>query len=201
MNTKFYFQLGHFFRIDHIEFNDNDQLCTVEMIFIFDEYHYIVSNDYNSLKTYMIEEKILKVRNLLSHHNEQSKTDKVNIFYQHFLINNFNPSINATCQVGLGWRAFQQKEYDIAIHYVEQALNMCKQLETGSYLDYLYVISYCCIGALYRQNKDYTNALQFYMKAYKIDNKIISHDKYAFYNLFVHIISINIISFYKLTTL
>ncbi|CAF0821822.1 unnamed protein product [Rotaria sp. Silwood1] len=193
------FSIGSFFRIDHIEFNDNDQLWTVKMTFIFDEDHYTVTNDYNALQTCTIEEKIIKVGNLLSHHNEQCKTNKANIFYQHLLTHSFNQTIKAACHVGLGWLTLQQKQYDIAIDYVEQALNICKQLGNDSYLNYLYVISYCCIGAIYRQKKDYTNALEFHMKAYKIDNKIISIDKYAFYNSFVHIASINIASLYKLT--
>ncbi|CAF4669436.1 unnamed protein product, partial [Rotaria sp. Silwood2] len=45
------------------------------------------------------------------------------------------------------------------------------------------------------------NALAFYTKAYEIDKKIIPIDKYAFYNSFNQIASINIASIYKLTDL
>ncbi|CAF4672930.1 unnamed protein product, partial [Rotaria sp. Silwood2] len=195
------FSIGSFFRIDHIEFNDHEQIWIVKMTLMFDEDHLTITNDYNSLKTCTIEEKIIKVGTLLSHHKDHSKTDQVNNFYQHFLAKNYSSSITAACYIGLGWLTLQQQKYDLAIRNVEQALNICKHLTQDSNLNYLEVMSYCCIGAMYRQQKDNINALAFYTKAYEIDKKIIPIDKYAFYNSFNQIASINIASIYKLTDL
>lgn len=193
------FSIGSFFRIDHIEFNDHEQIWIVKMTFIFDEDHLTVTNDYKSLKTCIIEEKIIKVGTLLSHHKDHSKTGQVHKFYQHFLTKNYGSSITASCYIGLAWFALQQQDYDLTIQHIEQALDICKLLPNSSTLNYLQVMSYCCLGSVYRQMKDNQNALEFYTKAYNIDRKIIPIDKYAFYNLFNQIASINIASIYKLT--
>ena len=191
------FSVGSFFRVDDIKFNKEENIHTIQLTFIYNEDHYTITDDYGTLKRCSLEEKLIKTADLLSNHDKHGAI-KTNAFYQHFLSDNYSSQINAACHAGLGWLAFKQKQSDLAIQYQKQALKQYETFNDEHCLNYLYVTSYNCIGAAYQQQKRYSKALSYYLKAYEIHSTVVPIDKYAFYNLFNNVASVNIACIYKI---
>lgn len=191
------FSVGSFFRVDEIEFNKEENMHFIQLTFIYDEDHYIITDDYGALKTCSVEEKIFKTGDLLFNHTKHGAI-KAFTFYQHFLSDDYSTLIKAACHTGLGWLAFKQKQFDSAILYQEKALKMYESFNNENCLDYLYVTTYNCIGAVYKQQGTYPKALLYYRKAYKKNYTVIPVDKYAFYHVFNNIVLINIACIYKI---
>ena len=185
------FSLGSFFRVDEIKFNEDNHRYDIQLTFIYDEEHLTITDDYGALKNCSLEEKILKTGDLLYKHVKHGAIKSHN-FYQRFLTDAYPPIIKVTCENGLGWLAFKQKQYDLAVRQQEQALETYKSFQNEACLNYLYVTSYCCLGAVYTQQKEYEQALSYYRKAQEIGTTIIPIDKYAFSNTFSHIALVNI---------
>ena len=121
-------------------------------------------------------------------------------FYQLMTASKISDTLAAACIAGLGWVALKERNEILAIEQQEKALGIYKHLsETqGKNLAHLYVTSYNCIGASFRLIKKYRQALQYYKKAEELSVKI-PIDKYAMYDGYRNVISINIASMYKLT--
>lgn len=191
------FSVGSFFRVDDVDFNKVEKIYIIKLTFIYDEDHYIITDDYSVLKACSIEEKIFKTGDLLSKHAKLGDI-KAYTFYQRFLSDDFSISIKAACYTGLGWLAFKQKQFDSAIVNQVKALKMNEQFNNENPSDYLFVTSHNCIGAVHKQQQQYLEALPFYHKADMKGSGIIPIDKYAFYNTFNNIASINIACIHKL---
>jgi tetratricopeptide (TPR) repeat protein len=190
------FSVGSFFRVTEIKFNE-ENIHIIQLTFIYDEDHYTITDDYGTLRTCSLEEKLVKTADLLSNHVKHGAI-KANAFYQRFLSDNYSLQITAACHAGLGWLAFKQKQFDLAIQRQQQALEKYEVFNDENSLNYLYVTSYNCLGAVYQQQKQYTKALSYYYKAYKTQSNTDPIDKYAFYNLFSNVASVNIACIYKI---
>ena len=191
------FSIGSFFRVDAINFNEDDHLYEIQLTFIYDEEHLTITDDYGSLKNCSLEERILKTGDLLYNHVKHGAVKAYN-FYQCFLSDNYPAITKLACQNGLGWLALKQKQYQLAIDRQEQALQMYPSFQSEGCLKYLYVTSYCCLGAVHKQLKEYPKALSYYSKAQAMGAEIIPIDKYAFSNTFSHIPLINIACIQKI---
>jgi tetratricopeptide (TPR) repeat protein len=191
------FSIGSFFRVEEITLDEEKNINIIKLTFIYDEDHHTITDDYGTLRACSLEEKLIKTGDLLSNHVKYGASE-ADTFYQRFLEGDYSPLIKAACHVGLGWLAFKLTKFDLAITCQEKALQMYKTLNDEHCSNYLYVISYNCIGAVYKQQKEYSKALSYYLKAYKIDSTVISIDKYAFYNSFNNIAAVNIAYIYKI---
>ncbi|UJR11377.1 hypothetical protein I4U23_015557 [Adineta vaga] len=159
--------------------------------------------DYQILKsTKTIEGKIIRIGNLLidrslAMHSSRSKADS---FYQIF-----SHEYMATCLTGQAWIALKRNQFDLAIKLAFEAL-----LKGNHSNDEWKITTLNCLGGVYYKQKLYFEALKYYQQAYDIskltDEKIakntyhgpcIAIDKFAMYDNYRNISSINIARIYQ----
>ncbi|CAF1238173.1 unnamed protein product [Rotaria sp. Silwood1] len=113
--------------------------------------------------------------------------------------------IVAACLTGQAWVELKRERYDLAIELALKALSIDYKFN-----DELKVTTLYCLGGVYHKLKDYPSALKYYRRAYDLskptDEKIarnnyhgpcIPIDKYAMYDNYQNISSINIAIIYQ----
>ena len=137
---------------------------------------------------------LIKIGNLLADHPGQGPS-AVEAFYQLIINQHFSELVTTACQVGLGWLDLKNKDTFLAIERQQKALQLCENLPGDCTA--LRAMSSNCLGHAYRLRKDYDQALDYFLQAQQSS----SHppiDKYAAYDGYKNIPSMNIASTYKL---
>ena len=193
------FSIGSFFKINKIFFDEADVVWIVQITFIDDDDASLeVTKDYCTLRTCSLEAMMIKVGNLLADHPRQS-ISAATAFYKMIMELNCPETLTAARFTGLGWLALKEKNLTSAISLQHKALENYERLaecEDANLTD-LRVMCYNCIGTAYRLQKEYKQALSYFLKAQELVFKI-PIDKYAMYNGYRNITLINIASIYKL---
>ncbi|CAF0837357.1 unnamed protein product [Adineta steineri] len=197
------FSIGSFFKIDQID-EESSSCWIVKMTFVDeDDQNQIVTSDFRILRTCSLEMKShgrsLKIGDLLAKHSQQG-ISKARRFYDLIKTSNSSDALKAACDAGLGWLALNEENVSLAIEQQQKALGLYEKLKPegdSESLTHLYITSYNCIGACFRQLKEYRPALKYYRKAEKLALKV-PIDKYAMYEGYRNITSINIALTHKL---
>ena len=192
------FSIGSFFKINKI-YEESSSFWIIQITFVDeDNEKEDVIEDFRTLRTCSSVAQIIKIGDLLANHPHQGVA-QATTFYELIKTSQFSNIHSAACIAGLGWLAFKEKNATLAIEQQQIALRLYEQLPQceDESLTYLYTTSYNCIGASFRLMKKYRQALEFYYKAEKLLLKI-PIDKYAMYQGYRNITSINIASTQKL---
>ncbi|CAF1133552.1 unnamed protein product [Rotaria sordida] len=213
------FMVGSFFRVDEIIENQEIEIpieeeiikstiTLVKLTSINEEDKSIpIINDYQILKsTKTIEEKLIRIGNLLIDYSLsiQSLHSKVDAYYK-ILFDESKIMIATACLTGQAWVALKRGEYKLAIELALKALSM-----NNKFNNELKITTLNCLGGIYHKLKDYPTALKYYKNAYDLskptDEKIAENnyhgpcipiDKYAMYDNYQNISSINIAIIYQ----
>jgi tetratricopeptide (TPR) repeat protein len=192
------FSIGSFFKIDKI-YEESPSFLIIELTFVDDDDEkQDVIGDFRALRTCSSEAKIIKIGHLLANNSHQG-IPQAKIFYELIKTSNFSETLGVACTAGLGWLAYKERNETLAIEQQQIALRLYEQLpkDEGESLTQLYITSYNCIGASFRLMKKYRQALKYYRKAEELLLKV-PIDKYAMYEGYRNITSINIASIQKL---
>ena len=192
------FSIGSFFKIDKI-FEESPSFFIISITFIDEDGEkQDVIEDFRTLRTCSCESKVIKIGHLLANHPHQG-ISKAKAFYELIMTSKFSEALTAAGTAGLGWLAFKEKNGILAIEQQQIAFRLYEQLPAseGENLTHLYITSYNCIGTSYRLMKQYRRALKYFWKAEKLLLKV-PIDKYAMYENYRNITSINIASTQKL---
>ena len=193
------FSIGSFFKINKIFESESDSAWIVRITFIDDDDTSMeITKDYCTLRTCSLEAMMVKVGNLLADHPRQG-IPIAKDFYKMIMQLKISETLTAACDTGLGLLALKEKNLALAIDLQHTALNNYERLieSTGADLTHLQVMCYNCIGTAYRLNKEYKQALSYFLKAQELGFKI-PIDKYAMYNGYRNVTEINIASTHKL---
>jgi hypothetical protein len=193
------FSIGSFFKIDKI-YEESPSFWIVKITFVdenADEKQKVIE-DYRTLRTCSSEAKLIKIGHLLANHPQQG-ISQAKTFYQLMMTSKFSETFIATCTAGLGWLALKEKDGKLAIELQLKALSLYEHLpkSDSENLTHLYITSYNCIGASFRLMKRYRRAFNYYKKAEELLLKV-PIDKYAMYDGYRNITSINIASIHQL---
>ncbi|CAF1510650.1 unnamed protein product, partial [Adineta steineri] len=192
------FSIGSFFKIDKI-YEESPSFWIIKLTFVDeDDEKQDVIRDFRTLRTCSSEAKIIKIGHLLANNAHQGIL-RAKKFYELITSSNFSETLKIACTAGLGWLAFKERNGILAIEQQQTALRLYEQLpkDESESLTLLYNTSYNCIGASFRLMKKYRHALKYYRKAEELLLKI-PIDKYAMYDGYRNITSINIASIQKL---
>ncbi|CAF1438691.1 unnamed protein product, partial [Rotaria sordida] len=193
------FSIGSFFKIDTI-YEESPSFWIVKITLVDeDDKNQAVTGDFRTLRTCSPEIKVIKIGDLLAKHPRQ-EISKAKEFYDFIKNSDISKALGAACIAGLGWLALKEKNAALAIEQQQIALGLYEQLKLegeSESLTHLYITSYNCIGASFRLIKRYRRALEYYTKAEKLLLKV-PIDKYAMYEEYRNITSINIAVTHKL---
>lgn len=193
------FSVGSFFKIVNIS-EESPSFWIIQITFIDEDEpeKQEVIEDYRTLRTCSSEAKIIRIGHLLANHPQQDVA-QAKVFYELMKLSNLSETFLSACTAGLGWLALKERNGKSAIEFQQQALKLYQELPKNEKEDYvyLYTTSYNCIGISLRLMKRYRHALEYFKKAEELQFNI-PIDKYAMYQGYRNITSINIASIYKL---
>ena len=212
------FMVGSFFQINEIienketemETGDKTKVTLIKLTLINeDDSNVLIMKDFRSLKsTKTMQGKLIRIGNLLTDYSlsKESQSFKVDRYYTS-LSNDINLNIGAACLTGQAWAAFRREQYDLAEERALKALSMDDNLNNE-----LTITTLNCLGGVYSKQKNWSKALKYYQQAYDLskptddklkngayDGPCIPIDKYAMYDNYRNISSINIGCIYQKT--
>ncbi|CAF0799958.1 unnamed protein product [Didymodactylos carnosus] len=179
--------VGSFFKIDKKRYDEEKKVWNVKVTLINEDDGRInITKDYQILKaTSSTEAKVIRVGDLLF---ESGKSEQ---YYT--LIKQKLPSMIAACYTGLGWMYYKENHLDNVSEIQLKTINLSDKPD-------LLVMSYCCMGAVFKRQKNYIEALEYYNKAHAVGHNIIPIDKYSMYDGYKNIASINIAILYLISS-
>ncbi|CAF3278113.1 unnamed protein product [Rotaria socialis] len=214
------FMVDSFFRIDKIIENHEIEtsfegkqvkvvVTLIKLTFINeDDVNIPIMQDYQILKsTKTIEGKLIRIGNLLIDQSLScgSSRSKADAYYRTFL-NEPKFLMTAACLAGQAWMALKQEQYDSAIKLALEAFSIVDASNVEVKITILN-----CLGGIYSKLKQYPTALKYYKEAYNLskptDDKIAANsysgpcvpiDKFAMYDNYRNISSINIARIYQI---
>ena len=194
------FTPGSIFRIEDVIYDTNINVWVIHVSLVGENDQRLLEKfDYENLTTSSLASQISKVGHLIG--LRCSSKIRNNSFYYDYLLNKLSLDnlCRSTCYSDLGWYAYYENDYPMALSCQQKALEICDTLEDSDEKNKLRSIIFNSLGVIHHCTDNDKLALEYYTRAFDITDSCPPVDQYSLFRKFLNNSTFNMARWHKMS--